>query len=357
LLDRIIGLPLCRLLGRRPAPQNGSVDPAAIRRVLVIRPGGIGDMVLVLPLINALGRLAPQATITLVAEARNAAIAQPQVDNVRLYDRSPASLWAHLRATPYDVVIDTEQFHYLSAVATHLARSPVKIGFDTFGRGRLYTHPAHYDVNAYEAQNFLGLLKPLSGELTFEEDVPFMRLPEAARARAEQNTQRFGTRKPVGICMGASVRRKHWDRAKFESVARRLVDDGHPVVILGGREDREAGRTLAARIGDGVANYCGTLDLAASSAMIERCCAFLSCDSALMHIAYALGVPTLSLYGPGSARKWAPRGARHRVISKDFACSPCMTFGRIARCDHAFACMRTIEPDDVVAQLKKVIQT
>ena len=355
MLDRVVGMPLCRMLAHAPAPQDGPVDPASIRNVLLIRPGGIGDMVLALPLINTLGRLVPDATITLVAEARNAAVAQPLVNNVRLYDRSPLGLWSHLRSTPYDLVIDTEQFHYLSAVATHLARSPVKLGFDTFGRGRLYTHPTHYDVDAYEAQNFLNLLAPLASDLTFDETKPFMRIPDASRERARDEARRLGADKPIGIWMGASVTSKRW--GQFEAVARQVVDNGNSVIVLGGPEDRDAGRALAEHSNGTIANYCGELDLPASAAMIEQCRAFLSCDSGLMHIAYALGVPTLSLFGPGSMQKWAPRGARHRVISKDFACSPCMTFGRIARCEYAYACMQSIEPDDVMTRLRELIET
>jgi ADP-heptose:LPS heptosyltransferase len=74
----------------------------------------------------------------------------------------------------------------------------------------------------------------------------------------------------------------------------------------------------------------------------------MSGDSGVLHIAVGLGVPTVSLFGPGRTKKWAPQGALHIVINKGLACSPCTTFGTTPPCPHDARCMRDISADEVI---------
>ncbi|HEX2769795.1 MAG TPA: glycosyltransferase family 9 protein [Geobacteraceae bacterium] len=128
---------------------------------LLIRPGGIGDAVLLAPAIRALRRAYPEATIDLLAERRNSGIFSlvPEVNKVFHYD-APRELMAALRRR-YDVVIDTEQWHRLSAVVARLTGAQVSIGFATNERSRLFTHHIPYSQDEYEAISFLNLLMPL----------------------------------------------------------------------------------------------------------------------------------------------------------------------------------------------------
>jgi ADP-heptose:LPS heptosyltransferase len=73
----------------------------------------------------------------------------------------------------------------------------------------------------------------------------------------------------------------------------------------------------------------------------------LSGDSGVLHIAMGLGVPTVSLFGPGRAGKWAPRGERHIVINKGLSCSPCTTFGTTPPCPISAQCLNDITVDEV----------
>ena len=112
-----------------PRPQYSK--PNAILHILLIRPGGIGDAVHLVPIIHALKSAYPSATIEILAEKRNASVFSlcPEIDRVFLYDR-PAEFLQMFRRR-YDVIIDTEQWHRLSAIVARLIRSNVKIGFAT----------------------------------------------------------------------------------------------------------------------------------------------------------------------------------------------------------------------------------
>ncbi|MFO7982657.1 MAG: hypothetical protein R6V08_04310 [Desulfuromonadales bacterium] len=135
-LDSLLGGLLIRAIPSA-TPSAGKRSPGSI---LLIWPGGIGDAILLLPAIRALKETFPGAAIDLLAEKRNGqGIAfSPHVRKVYLYDRG-VDLLKVLRRR-YDAVIDTEQWHRLSAVVSRLIRSPLKIDFGTNERKRGFTH-------------------------------------------------------------------------------------------------------------------------------------------------------------------------------------------------------------------------
>ena len=71
---------------------------------------------------------------------------------------------------------------------------------------------------------------------------------------------------------------------------------------------------------------------------------------------FGLGVPTVSLFGPGIAKKWAPEGDRHVVLNRHLACSPCTRFGYTPKCPIQAQCMTGISVDDVVAAAGKLLK-
>src|SRR5210317_862803 len=127
-VDSSIGKLLIKLW---PAPQRFEPPSGSIASLLVIRPGGIGDAVLLAPLIGMLRKNFPGARIEVLAEKRNngALALCPGIDRVMCYDR-PRELWSALTGH-FDVVIDSEQWYRLSAIVARTIRSKVKIGYAT----------------------------------------------------------------------------------------------------------------------------------------------------------------------------------------------------------------------------------
>jgi ADP-heptose:LPS heptosyltransferase len=82
----------------------------------------------------------------------------------------------------------------------------------------------------------------------------------------------------------------------------------------------------------------------------------VSGDSGLLHIGVALGVPTVSLFGPGIAEKWAPRGEQHCVLNLQLPCSPCTLFGTTPPCEKQLACLSGVSVDTVFNAVKKQLQ-
>ena len=121
--------------------------PDKISNILVIRPGGIGDAVLLIPSLKVLKKQFPDTNIDILAEKRNAGIFRDNklVNSLYLYDElSPSGLLAVLK-NRYDAVIDTEQWHKLTSVVSFMTKAPIRIGFNTNGRGRLYSTTVEYN--------------------------------------------------------------------------------------------------------------------------------------------------------------------------------------------------------------------
>ena len=340
-MDSLLGKPLAFLLSP-PRPQSD----IQIRSILIIRPGGIGDALLLAPAINVLRSTYSDAVITVLAERRNAGAFSliPAIDRLLLYDTC-TDLFECLKGT-YDLVIDTEQWHRMSAVIARAVSAPMKIGFATNERSRLFTHPVSYSQDDYEAQSFINLLKPLAIRETFAFSSRFLSLPDSAEAEIEPLLGSI-TSPNIAIFPGASVKERRWSIGKFHLLAEYLADSGFSVAIIGGNEDKSAGDAILS--GTNGVNLAGRTSLAGTAAVIAHSRLLVSGDSGVLHIAVGLGVPTVSLFGAGIAKKWAPQGDTHTVLNRKLACSPCTLFGTTPDCTDAVRCLNEIEAEEVYA--------
>ena len=132
------------------------------------------------------------------------------------------------------------------------------------------------------------------------------------------------------------------------------MDFGVSVVVVGGTEDSAEGEMIVAGVSG--LNLAGKTTLVETAAVIAGSAVLISGDSGVLHIAVGLGVPTVSLFGPGIAKKWAPEGDRHVVLNRHLACSPCTRFGYTPKCPIQAQCMTGISVDEVVAAAGKLLK-
>jgi len=341
-LDGLAGPLLIRLLNKPDAHQACSSP----RSALFIRPGGIGDAVLLVPTLRALQRAHPSCAVDVLAESRNASVfaLAPGIRRVYSYN-SPSQIGAAL-AERYDVVIDTEQWYRLSAVVARLTGARVLIGFATNERKRLFTHTVPYLQQQYEAYSFLSLLEPLGEAQPTSIEVPYLTLPTTAVAAAQRLVVPMAGRPYLTIFPGASVPEKQWGTRNFRELAVSLAARGIGVVVVGGADMRAAGEEIAR--GGGAVNLAGRGSLVETAAIMGQGRLLVSGDSGLLHIAAGLGTPTVSLFGPSDPRKWSPRGEQHRVFSSESPCAPCSRYGTIPHCAVGATCMASTKPAQVL---------
>lgn len=322
-----------------------------INSILIIRPGGIGDAVLLAPTILALSRHFPAAKIHVLAERRNCGVFElmPGIHKTFLYD-TPSGLLNSLR-TSYDIVIDTEQWHRLSALIARLTNAPVIIGFDTNDRRRMFTDLLPYCHDDYEVDSFIHLLSPLMPLQGFDTEPPFLFPPLKAFQRAAELLAPLKNYPIVTIFPGASIIERKWGSEKFGEVLKGLESRGIRGVIVGSGDDLEQGEAIIT--GTRSINLAGKTSLAVTAAVISSTKLLLSGDSGVLHIGVGVGTSTVSLFGPGIASKWAPRGDQHTVLNMNLDCSPCTSFGTTPRCKKRVSCLSSINAHMVLESVMR----
>jgi ADP-heptose:LPS heptosyltransferase len=340
-LDAVSGFFLCHLL---PRPTGNGMD-TPVRRILLIRPGGLGDGVLLAPTIEALKKKFPEAVITVLAEKRNAGVFAliPSVTKVLRYD-VPTEILSSFRLKP-DLTIDTEQWHRLSTVVARLICAGTLIGFGTNERARLFHHAIPYSHDNYEINSFMHLLAPLGITPPTSLKAPFLSVPLQFQTRASQLLAPLAEKPFVILFPGASIPERRWGVECFRQVAARLAEQGYGIVVIGGKDDLAAGDAI---IPANSLNLAGKTSLVESAAIIERAVLLISGDSGVLHLGVGLGISTVSLFGSGIAQKWAPRGANHIVLNKNLPCSPCTRFGYTPKCPRQAECLQHINPQEVI---------
>jgi len=347
-IDPLIGRLLVTLLPRAPRRQPVATPGS----VLLIRPGGMGDAILLIPAILQLSARFPHCRIEVLAEARNGAVFAlcPVVKRVYHYNQ-PADLLRVLNRT-YDLVIDTEQWHRLSAVIARLVRSRMKIGFATNERSRMFTATVSYAHQDYEILSFLRLLEPLGVEYAEPGSAPWLQIPPQVKLPTEFKLPQDSPL--VVLFPGASIAERQWPIAAFATLAERLLESGCAVVLVGAAPDVAAGQALQQRT-PGVVNLIARTSLLQTARVLKHAALLISGDSGVLHLAVGLAVPTVSLFGPGIAAKWAPAGARDRVINHQLDCSPCTRFGTTPPCPIGGRCIAEIAVDEVFAAAQNLL--
>ena len=335
-------------------PQRSGRIPENLKNVLIIRPGGIGDAVWLVPLIRIL-KERTGSSIDVLCERRNKAVfelCQGSLRHIWMYDAHGWGLIKDLRTQHYDVVIDTEQYHNFSAILAFLVSSSCRIGFDTVAhRSKIYTHKVPYSQEAQEYKMFLELFNvilPVKPEEYLKElvlDLPEMDLPQDIEG------ERY-----ITVYIGASVRERYWGSTKFAQLCSELVGLGHRVVLVGGREDiKKAAEIKGLFIHDRLVDLVGKISLVQTVAVLKEGIMAVGADSGIMHLACTVNCPALWLFGAGIEKKWLPLYSRHGSVNLHVECSPCTLFGYTPRCPHDVRCLQEITVARVVDEIKVLL--
>jgi len=356
-IDAVLGPPLLGLatLGK-PKSRLPNGLRGEIGSILIIRPGGIGDAVLLIPTLKILRGKLPNGKIHILCEPRNMGIffTSPFVD--RIFNYRDFKDLISVQKNQYEMVIDTEQSHFFSTILASKFRRSVKVGFATNGRDAVYDVGIKYSQEQYEMNSFSrlfeGVIEGWSSQHSW--DPPYLYpLPEERRKVSELL---LGKERPI-VCLfpGASIEQRRWPAGRWRSVAGRLWRDGFQPVLLGGANERGLTHEITTRADCSIVNLCGMLTLSETAALFERSRILVSTDSGILHLGVIAGLPTVSLFGPGIAKKWGPKGERHIVLNKELACSPCTRFGETPPCPIGVQCMKAITVDDVMKAASEFI--
>lgn len=347
-IDRIAGPILLKIF---PKALNKKKSIHHTNKILIIRPGGMGDAILLLPVLKAISKKFNHAEIDVLCEPRNQDVfhAVPFVNKMLSYKNS-RDLISVFRKN-YDVIVDTEQSHFLSAIVTRLLKADLKSGFRVNGRQKMYTISTPYHHDVYEAELFWNLVaETLNFNESFSWDFPYFK-PVKNSVSPDIFFKKY-----VCVFTGASIDERLWPEKFWAKVIDRLTQSGWKCVLLGGRKELDQCRTIIEHCNTrNIVNLCGQLTILETTSVLEKSSLLISTDSGILHLGVLSNIPTVSLFGPGIAAKWAPRGKHHCIINKNLSCSPCTKFGTTPPCQNFKTCMLKITPMDVINETKKLI--
>ncbi|MFH0964048.1 MAG: glycosyltransferase family 9 protein [Planctomycetota bacterium] len=342
-------------------------DP--IRTVLLVKFYGIGCILLATPMLRALRRRCPGARIVfLTFEANREMLAFiPEVDEVIMLRRDTlrhllADVFAarrRIRSLKVDVGIAFEFFVKVSTIVTYLSTAPRRIGFQLSERwsDSLITDRVFLNVYRHVTEIFAEFLRPLGVGVTDFSLLPLRAAGEScARVRALLAAATGGIPLRV-VCVNPNAGEfsfeRRWPLERFGELIERMLRRWEDVliVLIGARSERGYVAVLPARFSDRprVLSLAGELSLDELIALFERADLLVTNDSGPLHVAEAVGLPTVSLFGPETPVLYGPRGERHLVIWKGIYCSPCLNAyvnkARICRGENR--CMAAISTDEV----------
>ena len=338
---------------------------APIDHLLIRATNWVGDAVMSLPALRAVRERWPQTRISLLARPWVADLYAREhiVDRILPYTAKPGrgdwgAKWAiaqQVKALGCDTaLLLTNSFE--SAAVARLAGIPRRIGYARDGRGWLLTdaipRPAPGSIPRFEAFYYLNLLRRIGWLDQLPADVT-IRLDgnaEAAAAGAPRLHALGLEGAVIGVSPGAAYgTAKRYIPERFAEAAVTIAKQiGGQVALFGSGSERELCDHVASLIaGQGIRthNAAGQTSLGEFIEMAAACRLFLTNDSGAMHIASALGVPTVTVFGPTDETATGPTGDRARVIREPVACQRCMK--RECPTDHA--CMTRV-PASRVAQ-------
>ena len=338
--------------------------PVSTPRILAVRFGSIGDILLITPLLRALRHRHPGAVLEALTKRVHAPLLadNPHLDEVLTLvpGRRLASLARELRSRRYTHLLDLH-----GTVRSRVLRLLVPGRWTGYRKRKvarellIHTKRSHYGKEVPVAERDVEAardldVRPDSGPCEF-----FLSAEAVQRADQWLREGRLGADRPlVALAPGAAHFTKRWPARHWQSAVARLVEQELDVVIVGGPDDIAICREIAASGGSRTVSAAGTFGLQETGALLQRARAVLSGDTGLMHMATAVGTPVVAIFGPTvHAFGFSPYHADALVLERELPCRPCSSKGG-PRCPLGHhRCMEEILPEQAVASLRGLWRT
>ncbi len=360
-----------------PGPRPST---SALRSLLLMRPDHLGDLLFLTPALHALRAALPATRITVLVGPWGAPVLQgnPDVDVLETcpypgFERqakggplAPYRLLLHqaraLRSRRYDAAVILRFDHWWGAWLAAAAGVPRRIGYDRPETRPFLTEALPYSPGAHEVEQNARLLAALVPGDAWHLGPTRFSCSEEDRSWAGAWLQDRGldpTKPLVGIHPGAGAPVKQWPVAAWAAVADGLSEaHGAAILLTGTAGERPLTGAVAAAMSRPVLDAAGETTLGRLAALQERCAVVLGSDSGPLHLAVAVGTPTVHLYGPVAPATFGPWGdpGRHVVLVTDWACAPCNRLDWSPEVLPQHGCMGAIAPEHVLRAAARLLQ-
>lgn len=338
-------------------------------KILVIRLGSIGDVVLITPVLRTLRKNLPQARISVLVKGEYAQIlsGNPHVDEVISLKANGEhrGFWGLMRLIKglkrerFDLVVDLHANLRSWLISTLMGAQRVIRYRKRWWQRRALVYLKWLPVGSrHTVDLYLDALRPLGIEVAD-------RLPEIYLSRddihfAQNFLREVGVREDdllIGLSLGASWSPKRWTVEGFSSLGDLLMGGhGAEAILFGDGADYEFVTEVTSRMVHSPILPPKGLSLGQLTALIDRCQVLVTNDSGPMHLAVARGVPVVAIFGPTHPKLgFSPLGPRDVVLTKDLGCSPCSLHGQRKCHRKSRECMELITPNEVLSAVERIL--
>jgi len=340
--------------------------PASPEHVLVIKLWGLGALVCASPALAAIRARFPEARITLLTGKGLESL----YDASGLYDRSLAwdaeglrelprairTFRDRLCQAPCDLAINLDGASHLAALLTQTSGAAATVGFVPPGSRRQgYTVAVPLDLGGHASEAYLRIAAAVGADTDDTALVP-PRLRTGEREHARATLRQWGIDEHtllIGVNMNASefAVRRAWPAEKFVLLAQTLEEMGEYKTVFFGTpaEERFVSRHVKHMDSQPI-NLAGRTSVRQLAALLAECHLLITNDGGPLHLAAALDIPTISIFGPESPERFGPpEREHHAVLWRRPKCGPCVSFLRdtVAPCSQGEECVREISIEDM----------
>ncbi|MSQ15400.1 MAG: glycosyltransferase family 9 protein [Dehalococcoidia bacterium] len=346
------------------------------RKILLIRPDHLGDLLFTSPTLKILKAFYPEAEITMLVGPWSMEAAQrlPAVDNLiscpfAWFDRGrngpplrPYKLLIEesnrLRNLQFDLAINMRFDFWWGALLAYAAGIPTRIGYDVPECSPFLTQAVPYKAGRHEVLQNLSLVEAVSGSSSVDPQLEFL-VTEQDEALADTWLTSINARQPVvAVHPGAGASVKLWPPVNYVRLVDSLVrDNGATVILTGSGGERPLLEEISGKSAHQPRLLAGP-SLGQLAAVLKHCSLVIGSDSGVLHLAVAVSAPTVHLYGPVSVDIFGPWGDRrsHRVITAPYPCAPCNVLDYPAEALAAHRCMAAISTETVLREVEVILK-
>jgi heptosyltransferase-2 len=343
------------------------------QNILFIKLFGMGNNVLLLPLIIKVKEALPNATFYFLTLDQNKGVFKNcsfiehvygiKAENLLELPFSIIACLSELRKKEFDLIFDFEQFVKISTLVIQLLKTKATVGFDTPNqhRGKFYDIAVPYRSDCHILENFAQIIKSVGINI---EKLKLMPIPISEHDKLEVSgflSKHGQTHKDIfiGVHIGSGInfRGRRWPVENFVKLTDKLSTNcSIRIILTGNKEETLLVRRIIASVGDKtkIIDTSGKFDVAQLAFLISICELFISNDTAPVHIATAMDVPIVAFYGPNTPDIYGPYTDNKLVFYKRLSCSPCLT-NLNAKTSFCLSpkCMRAIEVEEVYNEINR----
>lgn len=323
---------------------------------LLLKPGAIGDLLHLTPVIRQLKKRYPKAGISILVSSqatKSIFVNNPYVDKIFVYEKKGLhkkfidflNLCREIKKEGYDIILNFQ-------------RSNLRLWFLIFYLNAKKVLVYQKDEKKHAVINHLETLRALNIDLNLDDIALDLFLDNESEIFAENffKLNNMVDKKVIALNPGASHSVNRWSVTHFASLIN-LVENNSTlkVILIGGREDLHLAEEII-KISESkdVINLVGKINLLELGSILKRCKILVTGDTGPMHIATAVGTKVIALFGAADPKRTGPVGNGHIVIqAKDVKCVPCRK--RKCKNSHYLECMKKITPEDVFNKLLEAL--